>query len=386
MIKRISVWGATGSIGRQTLDVVDRNKGRFKVVTLTTHRNAALLFTQAEKFRPRRVVITGEVDRREWEDRFNGLGVALLWGKEGLLEAAGSGDEDLVINALVGSVGLEATMRAVQANTSIALANKEVLVMAGELVTAEISKRGLSLIPIDSEHSAVFQCLRGESAEWVRRIILTASGGPFLNRSRVELNRVTVDEALAHPNWSMGKKVTIDSATLMNKGLEVIEARWLFGMEPDRVEVVIHPQSVIHSMVEFADGSIKAQMGVPDMRIPILYALTYPERWAGEYGRMDFTRAHELTFFPPDMERFPALDLAYEALRRGGTASAVLNGADEVAVDLFLRGRIGFLQIPEIIRKAMDLHDIIPDPAIEDILEADRWTREIVLSEIVPSL
>jgi len=269
---------------------------------------------------------------------------------------------------------------------SIALANKEVLVMAGEVVTAEASRRGLVLLPIDSEHSAIFQCLRGEDIRQVRRILLTASGGPFLQRDKSELDCVTVEEALSHPNWSMGKKVTIDSATLMNKGLEVIEARWLFGIEPERVEVVIHPQSIIHSMVEFVDGSIKAQMGVPDMRVPISYALTYPERWEGDYGWMDFTRMNELTFFSPDVEKFPALRLAYDALKAGGTAPAVLNGADEVAVDLFLAGEIGFSQIPKIIEGALERHEIVPHPGIDEILQADGWVRDTVLKEIVPNL
>lgn len=384
--KQVSVWGATGSIGRQTLDVMSRYEGWFKIVALTTHSRVDLVLEQAKRFLPQYVVITGDVDRRGWEREFKQLGVELFWGKEGLLEVAGRGDEDLVVNALVGGVGLEATMRAVGVGTSIALANKEVLVMAGEVVTAEMKKKELSLIPIDSEHSAIFQCLRGEDLGGIRKILLTASGGPFLYRDVTDFDKVTVEEALAHPNWSMGKKVTIDSATLMNKGLEVIEARWLFGVEPDKVEVVVHPQSVVHSMVEFVDGSIKAQMGTPDMRIPISYALTYPERWPGDYGWLDFKEMGKLEFLSPDMDKFPSLDLAYEALNMGGTGPTVLNAADEIAVDLFLSGKINFSQIPKIIEKSLQKHQVVLHPNIEEILQTDQGVREAVFDEILPNL
>lgn len=380
--KRISIWGATGSIGTQTLDVVGQHKDKFEIETLTTHFNAAQVLEQAKQFRPRCIVITGDVEREKWERRCLEIGVELLWGKEGLLEAAGRGKEGLVVNALVGAVGLEATMRALEAGVSIALANKEVLVMAGEAVTSEVKRRGLHLLPIDSEHSAIFQCLLGEDMGSIRRILLTASGGPFLNKDQSELDRVTVEEALAHPNWSMGKKVTIDSATLMNKALEVIEARWLFGMKPENIEVVIHPQSIIHSMVEFHDGSIKAQLGMPDMRMPISCALTFPERWPGNYGVMDFKKIWELTFLPPDTETFPALRLAYEVLEIGGTAPAVLNAADEVAVNLFLSGKIGFSQITRIVEETIRRHDVIMAPSIDEILKADQWARDIVLNDI----
>lgn len=380
------MWGSTGSIGQQTLDVMSRHEDRFEINALTTHRNVTLVFQQARRFHPKCVVITGDVDREDWERKFKNIGVELLCEKEGLLKVASLGEVDLIVNALVGSVGLEATMRALEAGVSIALANKEVLVMAGELVMREAENRGLSIFPIDSEHSAIFQCLQGEDLRSVRRIILTASGGPFLYREKSELKQVTVDEALAHPNWSMGQKVTIDSATLMNKGLEVVEARWLFGIEPERVEVVVHPQSIVHSMVEFIDGSIKAQMGMPDMRIPISHALTYPERWTGDYGWMDFSKVIELEFLPPDTEKFPALQLAYTALEMGGTAPAVLNGADEVAVDLFLSGKIGFSHIPMVIEEALQRHEVVSRPGIEDIFRADCWARETVLNEITPNL
>lgn len=365
---------------------MSRHEDRFEINTLTTHHNVTLAFEQARRFHPKCVVITGNVDRGDWERKFKNIGVELLCEKEGLLEVASIGEVDLIVNALVGSVGLEATMRALEAGVSIALANKEVLVMAGELVMREAKNRGLSIFPIDSEHSAIFQCLQGEDLRSVRKIILTASGGPFLYREKSELKQVTVDEALAHPNWSMGKKVTIDSATLMNKGLEVVEARWLFGIEPQRVEVVIHPQSIVHSMVEFIDGSIKAQMGMPDMRIPISYALTYPERWTGNTGWMDFSKVIELEFLPPDTEKFPTLQLAYTALEMGGTAPAVLNGADEVAVDLFLSGKIGFSHIPRVIEEALQRHEVVSRPGIEDIFRADCWARETVLNEITPNL
>lgn len=363
--------------------MIGRFRGQFEITCLTVYGNVDLVFRQAERFHPECIVVADETLKDGWEDRLKPLGSEILWGREGLLEASGRGNEDLVVNALVGAVGLEATMRAVESGSSIALANKEVLVMAGELVTAEMDKRSLSLVPIDSEHSAIFQCLQGEDAGRVRRIILTASGGPFLNKTREELEQVTVEEALDHPNWSMGRKVTIDSASLMNKGLEVIEARWLFGLEPDFVDVVIHPQSIIHSMVEFVDGSIKAQLGVPDMRIPIAYALTWPDRWPGDYGTMDFLSARELTFLPPDRERFPALGLAYEALKIGGTAPCVLNGADELAVEAFLSGQIKFSGIPYTIEEALNRHSVVSSPDLEDILEADRWVRKVVREEIL---
>ena len=386
-VKRISIWGSTGSIGRQAVDVVLRHRDRFEVIALTVHRNTPLLLEQAERIGPKTVVITGSVeDRIPLQKAFKALGIELLWGREGLLEIAGRGLEDLALNALVGSVGLEATFSAVRAGVSIALANKEALVMAGELLTREIQERGLSLIPVDSEHSAIMQCLEGEDSASIRRILLTASGGPFLNTPASELERVTVEQALAHPNWSMGKKVTLDSATLINKGLEVIEARWLFGLPPDQIQVVIHPQSIIHSMVEFKDGSIKAQMGVPDMRIPIAHALSYPERLDHDFGRLDFEKMRNLTFQLPDFQKFEGLRLAYEALARGGTSTAVYNAADETAVQLFLSGEIRFTHIPGIVREAMERHVVLSNPSLDQILEADRWTREIVHGKIKKSI
>jgi 1-deoxy-D-xylulose-5-phosphate reductoisomerase len=376
--KRISIWGSTGSIGTQALDVIGGAGDRFEIHSLAARSNASLLFEQSSRFRPRTAVIAGVRGPDEWDGRFRSIGVELLRGREGLLDAAARGTEDMVLNALVGAVGLEATLAAVRAGVSIALANKEVLVMAGELVMRELRGRNLSILPVDSEHSAVFQCLQGEDPAAVRTLVLTASGGPFLNAGAAELERVTVDQALAHPNWSMGKKVTIDSATLINKGLEVIEARWLFGLPAEAIKVVIHPQSIVHSMVEFHDGSIKAQLGMPDMRIPIAYALTYPERRPQSVRRMDFDVPHSMSFLPPDLGRFPGLRLAYDALRIGGTATAVYNAADEEAVRLFLEGRIRFPQIPRIVEQALERHRPEPGDSLAQILDADRWTRDLI--------
>jgi 1-deoxy-D-xylulose-5-phosphate reductoisomerase len=386
-VKRISIWGSSGSIGKQAIDVVLRHPGRFEVIALTVHRNASLLLEQAKRIRPKTVVITGPPENRGSIGKsFQTLGIEALWGMEGLLETARRGQEDLVLNALVGSAGLEATFSAVRAGVSIALANKEALVMAGELLTREIRGRGLSLIPVDSEHSAIFQCLEGENPASVRRILLTASGGPFLNTQGKELEKVTVEQALAHPIWSMGKKVTIDSATMINKGLEVIEARWLFGVAPDQIQVVVHPQSIVHSMVEFRDGSVKAQLAVPDMRIPISHALSYPDRLEHDFGRLDFEKIQDLTFQPPDLERFEGLKLSHEALKAGGTATAVYNAADEAAVHLFLSGEIRFVQIARIVREALERHTVRLNPSLDEIIEADRWTREIITQDILKSI
>lgn len=381
--KKIIIWGSTGSIGRQTLDVIRQNHESFKILLLTAHQNVDLLWEQACEFHPDCVVITGDVDKDQWLEKFASIDVDLLWGKSGLLKAAGSGNDALVVNALVGSVGLEATYRAVDAGSAMAIANKEVLVMAGNLIMTKARQKGVMIFPVDSEHSAIYQCLEGEKQTNVRKILLTASGGPFLYRESSDLDQVTVDEALAHPNWAMGKKVTIDSATMMNKGLEVIEARWLFGMEADKIQVVVHPQSLIHSMVEFKDGSIKAQMGIPDMRIPISYALSYPDRMVNQYKPVDFQKVQKMDFFPPDMIKFPALGLAYEALKKGGTAPAVLNSADEAAVALFLTGKIRFTQIPVLIRDTLNAHDIVPDPDLKAVLQADAWAKEYIRNQFL---
>jgi 1-deoxy-D-xylulose-5-phosphate reductoisomerase len=381
MPKRISIWGSTGSIGEQTLNVIGQYQEQFDIVSLTTHSNISLILDQAKKFKPEKVVITGQLLNQNIIHQFQKLDIELFWGREGLMEIVATGKEDLIVNALVGSVGLEATLNAIEANVSIALANKEVLVMAGKIVTDKIKKHNVNLLPIDSEHSAIFQCLQGEKSEQIHRIILTASGGPFLYRDKSKFDLITVEEALNHPNWSMGKKVTIDSATMMNKALEIIEARWLFGLDQSKIEVVIHPQSIIHSMVEFMDGSIKAQMGKPDMRVPISYALTYPERWFGDYGSLDFTQEFNLEFIQPDFEKFPSLQLAYKALEKGGTAPVVLNTADEIAVDLFLSGKIKFTEISKIVEEMLQIHHYISEPDIEDILKTDQWVRNTVLKD-----
>lgn len=378
--KIISIWGSTGSIGTQSLDIISRYPDNFDILVLTANKNVDLLFSQAERFHPQAVVVTGRIAEEDWQDKFKKIGVEVLEGKAGLLETAGNGREDIVVNALVGGAGLEATMRALKAGVSIALANKEVLVMAGELVTEEAKKQGAELIPIDSEHNAIFQCLQGEDMKNISRIILTASGGPFYNTAPDDFKNITVEQALDHPNWSMGRKVTIDSATLMNKGLEVMEARWFFGQAPDKIEVVVHPQSIIHSMVEFIDGSVKAQLGVPDMRIPISYALSCPDRIFGDYGRLDFSERFSLDFLPPDTDKFPALQLAYQALEKGGTAPAVLNAADEIAVELFLNKKIDFTMIPEIIDEVLQKHRITFNPDLKDIIEADKWARNLILT------
>jgi 1-deoxy-D-xylulose-5-phosphate reductoisomerase len=377
--KTISIWGATGSIGTQTLDVAALNPNAFQIHTLTTHSNVELLLKQARQFRPKQVVITGTCDPKTIKESFRKINVPALFGKRGLLEAASNPDTDLVVNALVGAVGLEATLLAIEAGVDIALANKEVLVMAGELVMKRVHEKGVRLIPIDSEHSALYQCMRGEDSTRIRRIILTASGGPFLKRDVRTFPDITMEEALAHPNWVMGQKVTIDSATLMNKGLEIIEARWLFNVRPEQIDVVIHPQSIIHSMVEFVDGSLKAQLSFPDMHVPIAYALTGPDRWESPWGSQNFSTPFSMDFQPPDREKFPSLNLAIHSLKTGGTAPAVFNAADEVAVNLFLSGQIGFHQIPEIVELSLSSHRITGNPNLEDILAADTQVRRDIL-------
>jgi len=381
-VKRISIWGATGSIGTQTLDVISRNRDRFQIRMLTAHRNASLLYEQAKVFRPERVVITGKVERKRWEKAFAGLGIPVHWSMKALLELAGDGDEDVAVNALAGSSGLLASINGLKAGTELALANKEVLVMAGELVMDLAKKSGVRILPVDSEHSAIYQSLAGEDRKAIKRLILTGSGGPFRGKSPEQLAGVTVEEALKHPNWNMGRKVTIDSATLMNKGLEVIEARWLFNIPAPRIDVVIHPQSIVHSMVEFVDGSIKAQLGLPDMRIPISYALSCPGRMNGDYRWMDLKQPFALQFEPPDLERFRSLRLAFDALEAGGAAPAVLNAADEVAVGLFLEEKITFLQIPELVETALEHHPRSKSPGLETLLELDQWTRQFLTAMI----
>lgn len=377
-ITNIAILGSTGSIGRSSLDVIDGLSDRFRVTCLTAYRNTDLLLEQIHRFRPRAVVLgTEEAAARVRSDIKTTTEV--LSGDDGLLEIVTRNDVDLVISALVGFAGLQPTLKAIAAGKDIALANKETLVVGGEMVMKTAREHNVRILPIDSEHSAILQCLQGEDLRSVERLILTASGGPFLHVDRTEFGQITPSRALRHPTWKMGHKITIDSATLMNKGLEVIEAHWLFGLPPERIEVVVHPQSIIHSMVEFMDGSIKAQLGVPDMKLPIQYALTYPERPATSFTRLDFAQLAQMTFLPPDTEKFPSLALAYRALHSGGTMPAVLNAANEIAVHLFLERRIPFTAIPSLIAGAMDSHTPIAQPDLETLIRVDAQTRESIL-------
>jgi 1-deoxy-D-xylulose-5-phosphate reductoisomerase len=375
---RVSILGCTGSIGRQTVEVCERFPDRFRVAALVTHQNVELAFEQAERLHPEVVVIVDEKQAEGVPGQVHGAKV--LKGRDAMLAAASgdAADTDIVLNAIVGVAGLEATMGALAAGKRLALANKESLVVGGELVTALVGTRGSELIPVDSEHGTIFACLVGERREDAVKIILTASGGPFRGLGRHELGSVTTGEALKHPRWTMGPKITVDSATLMNKGLEVIEARHLFSMDYDAIQVVIHPQSIVHSMVEFADGSIKAQLGRPDMRIPIQYALSYPERLAGPLPSLDLLEAGPLTFEEPDTRTFRGLTLAYEAGRAGGTAPAVLNGANEAAVAAFLDGRCSFLDIADAVGAALDAHSNQPADSLDVLLAADAWARTYV--------
>ncbi len=372
--RHIAVLGSTGSIGRNTLEVVARSPERFRVDALSAHSNVALLREQIALVRPRRVAVVDAHAAAELKESLGGA-VDVLAGAEGVCELAATPEVDTVVNALVGFAGLRPTIEAITRGKTVALANKETLVVAGELITELLARHNAALVPVDSEHSAILQCLSGEEHEHIERLILTASGGPFLHRPRASFATITVEDALRHPTWRMGKKITIDSATLMNKGLEVIEAHWLFRLPVEKIAVLVHPQSIIHSMVEFVDGSIKAQLGVPDMKIPIQYALTYPGRFRSIAPRLDFAALREMTFLVPDMATFECLPLAYEALRLGGTAPAILNAANEVAVDLFLKGKIRFPHIALLIRDALQTIARSSASALDAIVDADHATR-----------
>lgn len=377
-MKGISILGSTGSIGTQALDVI-RQTNEYKVIALTTNKNIDLLEKQAIEFQPKLVAAMDQKQFIILRDRFKGYNIRVVFGIEGLIEAATLEESKVVLNSVVGMIGLIPTLEAIKNGKKIALANKETLVTAGEIVMKEALKHNVEILPVDSEHSAIFQCLRSGSQNEISRLILTASGGPFRGKKPKELLNVKVEDALKHPNWKMGKKITIDSATLMNKGLEVIEAKWLFDVDIDKIDVIVHPQSIIHSMVEFIDGSIIAQMGIPDMRIPIQYALSHPKRIKNKLNKLDFNTLRDLTFEKPDNEAFPCLDLAYKAISSGGTLPAVLNAANETAVELFLENKISFLNIPEIISKVMDSHNNILSPTLDDVLESDKWAREMVI-------
>jgi 1-deoxy-D-xylulose-5-phosphate reductoisomerase len=373
--KSIAILGSTGSIGTQALEVIAAHPENLQVEVLTAQNNAALLIEQAKKFHPNVVVIGNDALYQQVNDALTPHHIKVYAGEKALESVVEMDSIDLVLTALVGYAGLKPTIQAIMAGKNIALANKETLVVAGELITGLAREKGVNIYPVDSEHSAIFQCMVGEFHNKIEKIILTASGGPFRGRKKGDLQTVTKVQALKHPNWMMGAKVTIDSATLMNKGLEVIEAKWLFGLKAGQVEVLVHPQSIIHSMVQFEDGSIKAQMGLPDMRLPIQFALTYPDRLHSDFPRFDFANYPALTFEKPDTETFRNLALAFEALNKGGNMPCVLNAANEVAVAAFLKDQIGFLEMSELVERCLGKMDYIANPQYEDYVHTDSETR-----------
>ncbi len=375
-MKNIAVLGSTGSIGTQALDVAEQNRERFRITALTCGRNIELFRRQLARFSPRLAVTARREDAERLSAEFPG--VEFSWGMEGLIQAAAESDSELVLNALMGMMGLTPTYHAIKAGKDIALANKETLVAGGQVILSAVREAGVRLLPVDSEHSAIFQCVQGNEQNPVERILLTASGGPFRGWTRSQLENVTLSQALKHPNWVMGRKITIDSATLMNKGLEVIEAKWLFDIDAKNIQVHVHPQSIVHSMVEFADHSVMAQLGAPDMRIPIAYAFSYPERLTNDIPGVDFFQVGALTFEPADMKTFRCLAMAYEAVLAGGSCPVVLNAANEVLVDDFLKGKISFLDIQEGVERALQAHKPVGELTLEGILEIDEETRRAV--------
>ena len=379
-MKKISILGSTGSIGINALSVIDNHLNNFIVVALSAHKNGKLLIEQAKKYQPEFVAVVDLDTANFVEDELRSTNIKILKGREGLLELSSYGSVDLMLNALVGSSGMEPTINALQSEVDVALSNKESLVMAGSIINEIKNKSGAKIFPVDSEHSAIWQCLVGESIKEVNKIILTGSGGPFRTLEIGQFNSITVDRALNHPNWEMGKKITIDSATMMNKGLEVIEAYWLFDISKDMIEIIIHPQSIIHSMVEFKDKSVKAQLGLPDMKIPIQYALTYPNHSNADWDELDLTGIESLTFEKPDFNKFPCMRLAFDALEQEGTAPALLNVVNEYSVYRFLNNEISFIEIPQLIERAFDEHDFIKEPSIDDVLNIEIWAQEFVKS------
>ena len=374
-MKQIAILGSTGSIGTQTLQVVEANPDRFRVEVLTANQNVELLIQQALKFKPDSVVIANEAKYDILRDALKQEDIKVYAGQEAIAQVAKYSQTDLVVTAMVGYSGLIPTIEAIKAGKNIALANKETLVVAGELINRLVEEYRVAILPVDSEHSAIFQCLTGERNSQIEKLILTASGGPFFGKDRDFLKNVTPADALKHPNWKMGAKITIDSASMMNKGFEVIEAKWLFGVKPEQIEVVVHPQSIVHSMVQYTDGSIKAQLGMPDMRLPIQYALTYPERIETSWDRIDFNVCRQLTFDQPDVKTFRNLALAYEAMQKGGNMPCILNAANEVAVQAFLSGNCSFLSMSDLIEKTMGQVEYIACPTLEDYIETDRQSR-----------
>ena len=378
-MRRIAVLGSTGSIGTQTLEVVE-NHPDMEITALAAGSNIRLLEKQIRRFRPKVAAVWSEERAEELKARVADLDVRVEAGMDGLIAVATEASAQVVVTAVVGMIGIRPTIAAIQAGKDIALANKETLVTAGHLIIPMVRERGVRLLPVDSEHSAIFQCLNGEHGNRIHKILLTASGGPFRGKTREEMKNIQVEDALKHPNWSMGQKITIDSSTMVNKGLEVMEARWLFGVEMDQVQVVVQPQSIIHSMVEFEDGAVMAQLGTPDMKLPIQYALCWPERRPMGGERLDFWKLAEIRFEKPDFDNFPGLSLAYEAGRTGGSLPTVFNAANERAVSMFLNRKIGYLTITDIIESAMRRHTVIPNPSVEQILEAERDTYDYIES------
>ena len=385
MVQSVSILGATGSIGRQTLDVISHLP--IRVAALTAGSDAVRLAEQCRTFRPELAVLATREGAQQLREMIADLPTRVAWGEEGLLEAATMPQADCVVTAVVGMIGLKPTLAAIRAGKRIGLANKETLVCAGELVMNEAMHWGAEIVPVDSEHSAIFQCLMGcaDRGE-IRKLILTCSGGPFWGKSREELRGVTKADALQHPNWKMGPKITVDCATLMNKGLEIIEAMRLYRLPLSKVEAVIHRQSIVHSLVELTDGAVMAQLGMPDMRLPIQYALTFPERTTADFGRLDFKVCHSLTFEQPDEKTFRNLGLAYEAMRQGGNMPCILNAANEVAVAAFLQGRLSFTGMSDLIEKTMQQVDFLKKPTLEDYMETDRLTREIARKNVSPKI
>lgn len=387
-MKRITLLGSTGSIGTQTLDIVAEYPEKFQVVGMTAGGNIELFAQQIRKFQPEIVAIAKESKLSELKEAIADLAIKpiMLAGAEGVETVAAYGDSEAVVTGIVGCAGLLPTIAAIKAGKNIALANKETLIAGGEVVVPLVKKHGVKLLPADSEHSAIFQCLQGVPEGGLRRIILTASGGAFRDRPTEELASVTVADALKHPNWAMGKKITIDSATLMNKGLEVIEAHYLFGVDYNKIEIVIHPQSIIHSLIELEDTSVLAQLGIPDMRLPLLYSLSYPDRIPTQWERLDLVKCGTLTFRAPDHQKYPCMELAYAAGRAGGTMPAVLNAANEQVVELFLQERVRYVQIADLIKHVCDRHNLISKPELEDILEADKWARNAVIEQVMATI
>ena len=376
-MKKIAILGSTGSIGTQTLEVA-RNNGDLEITALAAGSNIDLLERQIREFRPSLAAVWTEEKAKELRIRTADLDVKIVSGMEGLLEVAAQPESEILVTAIVGMIGIRPTIAAMKAGKDIALANKETLVTAGHIIMPLAKEKGVRILPVDSEHSAIFQCLNGENRVQLKKILLTASGGPFRGKKKEELKNVQVEDALKHPNWHMGRKITIDSATLVNKGLEMMEARWLFGVEPDNIQIVVQPKSIIHSMVEFVDGAVIAQLGTPDMKLPIQYALYYPERRYLPGDRLDFWTLGQITFEKPDMENFPGLRLAFDAAAAGGSLPTVYNAANERAVAMFLEKKIGFLEIPEIIQSCMEAHRVIPEPTVEQILETEEETYEMI--------